>query len=387
MGYPQRKGKAVYVYFHDPETGKNKPLPRDETRHLDGATDEQIKAWIQNYAAIHGYRVHNEEHVIGDKWIKLVDNFLTTPEVTGKNIKTQGDYKRYLTQYVLVYFVNYLGLNDLYQWTYKSGGLAAYLVNERKVSGYMVKKCNVALRMFWGYLIDTGEMHQSIDLRLKTVKIPKPDTPLEKVYTPEDIFKMSVKLPSDLRLMMLCGYFMSIRPQELFALKTTAFSAGVKAVDAECAKVMKSARLYNGLVAYIDEQRTQAGEYTDPKGGIKAMVACFNKKAAEQIVALIKELRKPNQPYLYLKPNDHYFKRWDDLKLGLTVKDTRRSSLYWLAHNTKLTPVAIKNHARHTKMETTDKYLRRPKGVNEQDFDLDLTLPTKKGKKNGTKAG
>lgn len=388
MGYHQRKGEAVYVHFHNPETGKNPPLPRSETRHLDGATDEQIKAWIQNYAAINGYSVQNEEHVIGDRWAKLIAGFMATPEVTTKDEKTQGDYKRYLTQYVLVYFVNKLQLNDPYQWTYKSGALTTYLVNERKVSGYVVKKCNVALRMFWDYLIDTGEMHQSISLRLKTVKIPAPETPLERVYKPEDIFNIAKKLEPDLRLMLLCGYFMSIRPQELFALKATTFLAGIRAVEIECSKVMKSAGLYQGLVGYIKEQRTQSGKIRKPKGGIVAYVACFDKDAAEQIVKLVQVLHNPKEEYLYSMPNDHYFKRWDDYNLGLTVKDTRRSSLYWLGHNSKLTPVAIKNHARHKKMETTDKYLRRPKEtLDTVDLVLDLTLPEEGNANGNSKAG
>lgn len=388
MGYPQRKGTAVYVYFHDPETGKNKPLPRDETRHLDGASDLQIKAWIQNYAATHGYKLHNEQHVIGDKWSKLVATFLETPEVTDKDIKTQWDYKRYLTQYVLVYFVNKLQLTDPYQWTYKSGGLAAYLVNERKVSGHVVKRCNVALRKFWDFLIDTGEMHQSITLRLKTVKIEKEETPLERVYTPDDVFKLASDLEPDLRFAMLCGYFLSLRPQEIFALRASDFAAGSKAVDAECSKVMKEAGLYYGLVADIRRQRTQKGKFAKPKGGIQAMVSCFNKRAAEEIVALVKVLAESNTSLLFPLPNDHYFHRWDKLELGLTIKDNRRSSLYWLGRQGKLAPVSLKNHARHTKMETTDKYLRRPKEtLDTADLDLDLTLPEEGSANGNIKAG
>jgi hypothetical protein len=283
----------------------------------------------------------------------------------------------------LVYFVNKHQLVDPFQWTYKSGGLATYLVNERKVSGYMVKKCNVALRLFWDYLIDIGEMHQSIALRLKTVKLPKPNTPLERVFTPEDIFKIADKLEPELRLLVLCGYFMSIRPQELFALRAIAFSAGVKAISFQCSKVMKEAGLYHGLVAYVDRQRTQSGKIADPKGGIKAYVSCWNQKAAEQIVALVQVLHNPGKEYLYPMPNDHYFKRWDDYNLGLTIKDTRRSSLLWLGEYSKLPPVAIKNHARHTKMETTDKYLRRPtEASNSAEICLDLTLP-EEGKTDG----
>jgi hypothetical protein len=48
MGYAVLKGTAVYVYFHDPKAGKNRPLPRRETKDLDGATQEQIKSWIEN---------------------------------------------------------------------------------------------------------------------------------------------------------------------------------------------------------------------------------------------------------------------------------------------------------------------------------------------------
>ena len=45
---------------------------------------------------------------------------------------------------------------------------------------------------------------------------------------------------------------------------------------------------------------------------------------------------------------------------GMTLKDLRRASLYWLGHYSSVDLVALKNHARHRNVETTSLYTRRP---------------------------
>lgn len=369
MAYFVRKNSAVYVYFHDAESGKNKPLPRIETKHLDGALDPQVQSWMENYAASKGYETKNTESVIGDKWTKLVDKFLETPEIKSKSYNTIYAHKKYLKELVLVYFVNLHGLNDPYQWTYKSAGLLSYLTNDRKVSSNIAIRCNVSLRAFWDFLIDEGEIHQSIALRLKNPSIKKKATPLQFVLTPEAAINLAKGLPDpDSKLLLLLGYFFSLRPQETFALTRQDFFTKEKAESKECSKVMKEVALYHGLVVNVNKQRTRQGAIEDAKAGSSGFVSCFNLDAATLIVGLVKEFKGTLLPF----GNDHYFKKWKKLDLGVTLKDLRRSSIYWIAHNTKLPPVAIKNHARHTKMETTDKYLRRPTEAEDLDLSLDL---------------
>ena len=380
MAYIQRKNSAVYVYIHDPDTGKNKPLPRVKTKHLDGATDALVKSWLDNYLKTLGYESKNSQAVVGEKWLRLIDRFINTPEVQAKAYNTIYAYRKYLTEQCLVYFVNVHGLNDPTAWTLKSAGMLTYLLNERGCSPDTASRCNVALRKFWEFLIDEGEVHQSVNLRLKNPRLGNKETPLKFNVTPECILRVASTLErDDEKILLLMGYFFSLRPQETFALTRKDFFTKEQATSKECSKIMKEAGLFSGLVVNIDKQKVRikkeggdslSWKIDDPKGGIKGFVACFNKEGAEAIVATIKGMSGELLPGSV----DHYFKLWAGVKkrLGVTLKDLRRSSIYWLGHHTQLQAIPIKNHARHLKMETTMKYLRRPNETEESDLSLDL---------------
>ncbi len=49
MAYFRRKNGSVYVYKYDSAVGAPRPMPRSETRHLDGHNDAFIDYWIQKY--------------------------------------------------------------------------------------------------------------------------------------------------------------------------------------------------------------------------------------------------------------------------------------------------------------------------------------------------
>ena len=62
---------------------------------------------------------------------------------------------------------------------------------------------------------------------------------------------------------------------------------------------------------------------------------------------------------------DYWVKKWSKYGIpGVTLKDLRRASLYWLGHYSNLTFNGLRNHARHTNYDTTLLYTRRP----EEDF-------------------
>jgi hypothetical protein len=175
-------------------------------------------------------------------------------------------------------------------------------------------------------------------------------------------------------LIALCGYFFSLRTFEVFGLLRKDFRAGSKASELEAAKVFEKAKLFNKLAVNIDKQRGRDGNLTKPKTKYsEQVVCCFDEHAAKHLVGLIKDLKLDDFIIPQWLP-EYNIKLWKTLGIpGITIKDLRRASLYWLGHNTELTPVQLKNHARHSDINTTLLYCRRPKDKPDSD-DLALNL-------------
>jgi hypothetical protein len=123
---------------------------------------------------------------------------------------------------------------------------------------------------------------------------------------------------------------------------------------------MARAKLFNRLLVKITKQRSPAlSGPAKPKAGSRGWVACFDRDAAIEIVKHLN--RFPNAGPIFNFGNDWYFKRWRrEGYPGLSLKDLRRASLYWLGHYTSLEISALKNHARHKSIMTTALYTRRP---------------------------
>lgn len=373
MAYFVRKKSAVYVYLHDPETQRNKPLPRNKTRHLDGATDLQVKGWLDNYLLTQGYERKVNETTIDPKMIELVEAFIAYLKSREKSWNTVSWYRKYLLDYILPFFVNKLGATDPNSWLYKSPQLLAYLEKDRKLSASIIVRCNVALRKFWDWLQDEGHVVIGVKLKLRNPVLKKRETPLEEIKTPEQVFRFALFCQDrDVALLALLGYFFSLRPQETMILRKRNFKGGTDAQSIEAVNVMQRWKLFNRFAVHVKAQKDQKGTEKDPKHNSKGWVACFNEAAAKLIVTHLQG--KPNDELLFPKGTDHYFKKWRKKGLGITLKDLRRSSLYWLGHNTDLPPVALKNHARHKKMSTTDDYLRRPEDKTTESSELSLDL-------------
>lgn len=188
------------------------------------------------------------------------------------------------------------------------------------------------------------------------------ETPLKNTQTPAQMLAL-VRQTNDvmMKMIMLMGYFFSLRPQEIFAVKQSKFLAGSKAVTLECCRSMSYVKLYGWLAYYVSEQREKSGTIEIPTARSKGWSACFNEEAAQLIVGLIGK-NNPDDLYFGKYQNDHWFRKWRELPStrDMTIKDLRRAGLYWLDHSTELTLAALKNHAGHSKIETTMKNVRRP---------------------------
>ena len=100
----------------------------------------------------------------------------------------------------------------------------------------------------------------------------------------------------------------------------------------------------------------------------------FNEKAAKLIVQILKHIENDQELIFAKHTNDTWFRKWEESGYAnVTLKDLRRASLGYLGHHTKFELVPLKNHARHSKVDTTMQYLRRPaEKVEDKNDYLDL---------------
>jgi integrase len=158
--------------------------------------------------------------------------------------------------------------------------------------------------------------------------------------------------------MGLLGYFFSLRPQETVALEKYDFALGLKVLSFEASRTMILAGMDGGLTVVINKQFSKGLGVCSPKSMSAGVVACFN---ADARVEVQRALEATEGDRLFPLSLDHYYHLWARYGIpGITLKDLRRASIYWLAHYSKLPLAALRNHARHRSIETTGLYTRRP---------------------------
>jgi hypothetical protein len=364
--WTRRPNRAVYVF--DTVNGKQVALARKHTRHLDREPDHNVERWVQNWTLTHNIKRPAEGTLTHQDTLKLLDQFGDYQRSRGKAPKTVDDYRRFLADYVLPFFVQVENLSEPTQWPTKSVRLYHHLHTTRQAGPRTVDVCNVALRQFWKWLVEEGVATGTLHLR-NSVKLAN-NTPLQFTLTPDQLLAHNFKSPK-IRLLALIGYFFSLRPQELVALRPCDFRAGSQAILLECCRVMNKAGLYNKFAVSVTRQR-RGTEFVTPKRGSSGFVACFNERAAKEIVASLRGLA-PDE-LIFPARIDQWYKVWrGEGYPGLTLKDlSRRASVYFLGHYGGLEFVGLKNHARHSDPATTALYVRRP-GEDQGEFtELDL---------------
>ncbi len=269
---------------------------------------------------------------------------------------TVKPHARNLIYFALPYFFHEMAVVNLGDIPQLSVKLNAFLRTDMNLPNSKIKAIQMSLRMFWRWLEEERIVEGKLILR-RTAQI-EATTPLKFTPLPEDILRWSSP-HEDLRLLLLLAYFFSLRPQEIFALKVGHFIAGPLANVQEPSRVMREAGLFDRLLVRIVAQRSRRIGLKTPKAGSRGLVACFEERAAQRIVDILK--RSSRDALLFPYGNDWYYKKWRRHGFpNLTLKDCRRASLYWLGHYSKLDIVALRNHARHSDIETTALYTRRP---------------------------
>lgn len=353
MAYWYRKAKKyVTVYFEHPETGVQVQLKRKFTKHLDRADDAFIESWVEEWARL------NEAHEARRDTIGATPEqvnafkafFLHLEQEEERAPNTVRSYKRWL-RWATAYFRE----EPLSNWHETSKGFGAWLMSEMNVSESETKSANRAIAKFWRWA--ENEELDGVEgvLRVKGGKKRYRPTPLKKTMTPNEALSLAWRAPSPFNLMVLMGYFFSLRPQEVFALTPDNFSAGSEAAALECGLVMNQHGQYSKLAYYVEKQKTDNGKLEDPKAYSVGWVACFDERAARMVMQLLENFESfPKKP-------NRYYNMWTECKASsLTFKDLRRASVYWLGHYTTIPIGALKNHARHESITTTQLYMRRP---------------------------
>lgn len=359
------------------ERGNNgKRWPREKSAYMDGWADDQVEAWVQNYNLTVASR-RSGHAMVPEKIHVLVDEF-TAYQSQGD--LSEGTVKHDKTN--ILHAAEYLSTKTdrLALWPQFSLALPGYLQKKKKYSGTYINQIQISLRKFWRWL----RVHKKLvsgELELETVKghARSQDTPLQFALSPDEViaFARTCTDPT-VRMLALCGYFASLRPQEVFALCLNDFATGLKAKGLEACKVMKGLGMFDGMAINIEKQQRayKKKQKAKPKKDSKGIVAVFHKDAASLIVAELKALQAAGKMQIFGYNNKHYYALWKkEGKLGVTLKDLRRASIYYLGHHTDIKIEQLKEHARHKNIQTTSLYFRRPfekfDEVDDLVFDLD----------------
>lgn len=364
MAFYQYRGRKVSVFFWDGT--KQVALPRRVTRHLDGEPEAIVQEWVNRWSNLNEVKkVRPELSAVPNLWSETVDRWCDQLTKMGRDEKTIKDHRRHLLT-ALPFFTT-AGCESWADFPNYSRKLGPWLLSIGKTER-RIHAINQSMRLFWKWLDDEGLAEGLLKLTggFKT----KQRTPLKITIKPEEILSFKPER-DDIRLLALIGYFFSLRPQEVIALRPMDFKAGSATSDIECCKALGSAGLYNRLAVYIHRQRTNKG-FRKPKMNSIGWVGCFDERAARELVKLM--VGRPHDQPLFEHGLFWYIKLWKRHGLPNTVtKDMRRASLYHLGHYSDLPVVALKNHARHQNMETTMLYTRRPEELGENDWGhLDL---------------
>ncbi len=369
MAYWFRKGRKGQVYICVMRDGKPKPLPRSKTRYLDGAPDNNIEAAVTAAEMKYeGKTLLPENLLVGNpKLSEQLKEYVAFLRGLRRDANTVSWHEKSLRELVFPFFLEGDSpMEDPSFWPGKAIKFTPWL-KDKGVTYSNAFRAVSACRGFYKYLTDEGQIQTGLDLRIRNPLRDDDEsdasemTPLKRAVTPAEILAF-VKGSRDreIQLMALCGYFFSLRPQELFALRPTDFRPGKAAMKFEASFAMKRADLFERMVLNVDRQLKRSGKGTKaPKAHSRGAVCCFDEDAAKLLVGLLKDADP--QANLFSFASRHNYRQWRLLGIsGVTLKDLRRASIYWLGHHSSLEVGNLQKHARHAHLATTQLYMRRP---------------------------
>jgi integrase len=364
--------KTGAVRIYKTVDGKQVALSRVSYKHLDAQPDHIVDHYVKSLEP----PKHQPLPEINYKMSSLISQFLDYLRSRKLNPSTIEMRRMSLVRDVVPFFIQQKLLNPI-DWPVKSVKLLEHF-KAQGLSNNTILHNNTALHQFWKWLKEENLVPSSLPtLNLRRPVIIHNSTPLKFSLTPDMVLAYARSAKPELAFVALAGYFFSLRTQEVLALTRTDFRAGSACLELQCAKVMLNHKLYSRFCVNISKQNSRSlkDPKAPPKVNSRGWVACFSEEAAKMLVGLIKALAVESGDSKPLVPFgvDWNVKVWRRGGIpGITLKDLRRASIYWLGHYTTLGIVEIKNHARHSQIKTTELYLRRPEEDGAQFDDLDL---------------
>lgn len=367
-----RRGKQVTVYYYDKNTGKQIPLPRKQTKHLDGMPKDEVVKWVEDWERKHGKTVNRSErmHLREDDLLATLWRLYQTYRMKMKNrseatAKTETEN---FEKHVVAFFVKKHQKKDPADWHPLVPAFHDHLF-EIGLADTTIQKILWSLERFGKYLVFRRHMTFPFVIyppARENMKI----TPLKVERSPEDILTFVKNAQYtykdiDFNLAVLLGYFAALRPSELFALEKADLLTGENSLlDCKTAAGFKKHGLGSRLSVAIYKALTPDGNVKTQ--GSRDIVHIWNADAAKAIAKLVKD--KPDGR-LFPFSIDWLERAWKDhvkSKLGVTPHDLRRASCLWLGREKRIEVTLLQDHMRHAEIETTLLYTRRPNPIQEK---------------------
>jgi hypothetical protein len=140
----ERRNGGVYVWVS--RTGKQRQVPRDLTRHLDGADDAVVDSWAENYDAETRRKAKALPPLTNDRITRVVEDFCNFLLSRGRDPSTVSHHRGSLLNTVVPYLLS-KGIEDVQGWPGASVKMLAAL-QERGLSHHQITKCNIATSLF-----------------------------------------------------------------------------------------------------------------------------------------------------------------------------------------------------------------------------------------------
>ncbi len=414
----RRNSKKVTVYYWNSKANKQVSIPRSKTKHLDGLTDAEVDAWVEEWEKGNGLtidRIMRKVHLVGDDLQALWDAYKAAYKARRPNVgpKVQSKMDYAFDAYFVPYFIGKHSLKDVWGWTSVAADFPAYMaaikvtINgvQQDLNTDSQKKVLWLLMRFSQYLESRGKI-----AKIWVFEMPsrgyEDETPLRYYLQPEEALAAAKALlnyipaPSggkkpgrafkddqepDKRLWalaLLVGYFAGLSPSETFGLQNEDFVTGPE-VETLCStyKGLKKAGL--GTKMAIAVQRALTGENKEQKYGktknkYRKDYACvWSADAAKLLATILKDLPAgPIYSFSRRYLDSLYSKHVSPLVFDVTQHDLRRASCAFLGDESgiNLELKLLKKVMRHSVITTTLRYTRRPtkelqKPVNVRDLD------------------
>lgn len=388
MAFWYRKD-SKYVCVYVSVDGGQKQLPRRETRHLDAEPDHNVAAWVRDWERRNGETTQARPELNSTclYWVNQYIRYMMARN-RPKADNTLQYHRRTLETIALPYFLIHCALPDPNSWPTTSPRLTDYARTQGH-SEHTIQKLNAAMRSFWTWLCDERKVLTGLAIRLRPPEPPENATPLPLLVFPDEMWSLIQGTPPAVEFLCLVGYYFSLRPQEIFALRPSDFRVGSVATQLECCRVMKRMGLFAKMVVHVTRQRRPEGGFAPPKKSSVGWTACFDERAAKRLVEILRGLPPDDlvlplrmDPYLDIwrvhiaETSKMWAARGEKYPLaGFVIKDMRRASAYWLGHETGFAAEVtnLQKHLRHKDPKSTQTYLRRPveEVADQTEWDMD----------------